>query len=189
MSGPASHPLRRGLLAAAGGALLFTLARAQSTTDEVKAAKAEEPISLSEFAVKADSNKGYIASESVTGSRVATAIKDLPFAVNVITSEFLDDFGSFDLSDGLGYTSSVTALDNGGNNTIRGYTSQYMLRDGFWRLGMNDKISVDRIEIIKGPSAAIYGAGPAGRHGQCDHQAAQENQDGAGAGLRDDGQL
>ena len=112
---------------------------------------------LSDFTVTAESDKGYVASESITGSRVATPIKDLPFAVNVVTSEFLDDFGFFDFTENFGYTSSVNAIDNGGNNTVRGYTSQYMLRDGFFRLGMNDKSNVDRIEVIKGPSAAIYG--------------------------------
>ncbi|HEU5078735.1 MAG TPA: TonB-dependent receptor [Opitutaceae bacterium] len=144
------------LCASTSGLLLIaTSIQAQSARSGAPASG--ETVNLPEFTVTAGSHVGYIASESVTGSRVATPIKDLPFAVNVVTSEFLDDFAFFDIEENLGYTSSVNAVDNAGNNTIRGYTSQYMLRDGFFRIGMNDKTNIDRIEVIKGPSAAIYG--------------------------------
>ena len=52
------------------------------------ASKADEVVQLSPFEVKAMENRGYIASESMTGSRVATPIRELPFSVNVLTSEF-----------------------------------------------------------------------------------------------------
>jgi iron complex outermembrane receptor protein len=121
-------------------------------------AASDEVINLSPFSVTSDSEHGYIASESVTGSRVATAIKDLPFTINVFTSSFLNDFGIFDSSDNaFGYTSSAGAVDDASNNVIRGFPSQYTLRDGFFRIGPVDKVNIDRIEIIKGPNAAIYG--------------------------------
>ena len=56
------------------------------------AEKPAQTVLLSEFTVKENSDIGYIASESVTGTRVATQIKDLPFSVSVITSEFMNDF-------------------------------------------------------------------------------------------------
>lgn len=112
---------------------------------------------LSEFAVKEDSDSSYVASESITGTRVRTPIKDLTFTVNVITSEFLQDFAYFEIND-LGYTSSVNNFDNGGGNVnIRGYGATSYLRNGFLRLGLVDRVNVDRIEVIKGPAAAIYG--------------------------------
>jgi tripartite-type tricarboxylate transporter receptor subunit TctC len=40
-------------------------------------------IQLSEFSVKADANRGYAPSETMTGSRVATQIVDLPHIVTV----------------------------------------------------------------------------------------------------------
>src|SRR4051794_21292298 len=75
----------------------------------------DQPIVLSEFTVKTDASNSYIASESVTGSRVATQIKDLPFTVNVITSEFMNDFDFFDISSDMAYTSSLNGLDTQGN--------------------------------------------------------------------------
>jgi outer membrane receptor protein involved in Fe transport len=52
----------------------------------------------------------------------------------------------------------VNNFDNGGGNVnIRGYGATSYLRNGFLRLGLVDRVNVDRIEVIKGPAAAIYG--------------------------------
>ncbi len=79
----------------------------------------DETVQLSEFTVSERALDGYRASESVTGTRVATLIKDLPFSVSVITSEFMHDFDFFDLGSDLAYTASLTAVDTPGNSGTR----------------------------------------------------------------------
>jgi outer membrane receptor protein involved in Fe transport len=93
----------------------------------------------------------------MTGSRVKTPIIDLPYTVNVLTSEFFEDFGIFELSDNVTQVGSFTGLDIGGNFNLRGFTSSNQLRDGFFRLGRYGSSNIDRMEIIKGSNAAIYG--------------------------------
>jgi iron complex outermembrane receptor protein len=133
---------------------------AQSTAADQKN---ETPVVLSEFNVSAGSEQGYIASESVTGTRVATKIKDLPFSVSVITSEFMRDFDFFDIAKDMVYTASLNNVDSQGNSQLRGYGATFTLRNGFYRLGLNDRVNIDRVEVIKGPNAAIYGStSPAG---------------------------
>src|ERR1043165_5723533 len=124
---------------------------------------ADETVQLSEFTVSEKSLSGYIASETVTGTRVATPIKDLPFAVSVITSEFMNDFDFFDIASDMAYTANLNGVDTQGNSNLRGYGATFTLRNGFYRLGLVDRVNTDRIEVIKGPNAAIYGAtSPAG---------------------------
>ena len=65
------------------GSVAFTQTSPPSTS---ASAGSGETIQLTEFTVSEKSLDGYIASESVTGTRVATQIKDLPFAISVITS-------------------------------------------------------------------------------------------------------
>ncbi|MEY4940017.1 MAG: hypothetical protein RIQ93_1752 [Verrucomicrobiota bacterium] len=121
------------------------------------AARQEEAVQLSAFSVKAEDNRGYVPSETMTGSRVATKIIDLPYTVNVLTSEFFEDFGIFELSDNVVQIGGFTGLDVGGGFNLRGFSSTSQLRDGFFRLGRYGSSNVDRMEIIKGSNAAIYG--------------------------------
>lgn len=132
-------------------------------TPPTAAPTSEGPVSLSEFTVTADSEQGYVASESVTGTRVATKIKDLPFSVSIVTSEFMRDFDFFDIAKDMVYTASLNNVDSQGNSNLRGYGATFTLRNGFYRLGLNERVNTDRIEVIKGPNAAIYGStSPAG---------------------------
>lgn len=149
------------LLAAA--ALVVVIAPATRAQSDVAAARTDEPVMLSEFTVHESSDTSYIASESVTGTRVATQIKDLPFMVSVVTSEFMNDFDFFDVADNMSYVANLNSVDTQGNSNLRGYGATFYLRNGFYRLGLVDRVNIDRIEVIKGPNAAIYGStSPAG---------------------------
>ncbi len=145
----ASRLLKAGLLLPLGAAGAF----AQNAANP-----AETPIELSPFEVSTSDDTGsYVASESMTGSRVAVKIVDLPYTVNVLTNEFFEDFGLFELADNITHVGSFTGLDIGGGFTLRGFSSSSQLRDGFYRLGRYGSSNVDRMEIIKGSNAAIYG--------------------------------
>jgi iron complex outermembrane receptor protein len=133
------------------------LAQPSVTPTTPPASTSEDVIELSPFEVRQNTSRGYVASESLTGTRVATQIKDLPFSVAVMTSEFFDEFAFFELNENVAYISSFTGLDQGGGFNLRGFNASNQLRDGFFRLGRYGSSNVDRIEVIKGPSASIYG--------------------------------
>ena len=144
----------------AGSLLLggFTAGALAQTAPAATAAPAESAIELSPFEVSSTNDEGsYVASESMTGSRVAVKIVDLPYTVNVLTNEFFEDFGLFELADNITHVGSFTGLDIGGGFVLRGFSSSSQLRDGFYRLGRYGSSNVDRMEIIKGSNAAIYG--------------------------------
>lgn len=135
----------------------LTVGAQTSPPSTASRAGAGEVITLSEFSVTAESDRGYIASETLTGTRVRTPIIDLPYTVNVLTAEFFEDFALFEFSDNITQVGSFTGLDIGGNFVLRGFGSTYQLRDGFFRLGRYGSSNIDRMEIIKGSNAAIYG--------------------------------
>ncbi|OAM88729.1 TonB-dependent receptor plug domain-containing protein [Termitidicoccus mucosus] len=116
----------------------------------------DEVVVMSEFSVSSTKDKNYVASESITGTRVAAKIRDLPFVVNAVTSEFLLDFAAFDMDAQLGWVANISPTDINGSLILRGFASTPYV-DGFRRLGPLDLVDTDRIEIIKGPAASIYG--------------------------------
>lgn len=162
-----SQPLpRRQALLGALVALLASGLHAQTPAAPKAdtAAKSDEVLTLAEFSVTAESDSSYMPSESTTGSRVNAKVKDLPYAVSTLTSEFFKDFSIFEATDELSYMSSVTGVDDGGNLNLRGFNGGTTnLRNGLASNGLIDTASLDRIEVIKGPAAAIYGqASPSG---------------------------
>lgn len=148
--------------------LLFTAglpagrAQSASLTTAVPAASetagAGEVIVLGAFNVSASSEHGYVASETTTGTRIASEIVDLPFAVNVVTSEFLKDFSAFDQNSQMAFVSGFSPSEVSGQYQLRGFQNSTSLVDGFRRIGLVDTSDITRIEIIKGPAASIYGA-------------------------------
>jgi iron complex outermembrane recepter protein len=134
--------------------------RAQTVPASGKTPTTQEPdeiVLLSEFNVTSTNDNGYMPAESTSGSRVAVKITDLPYAVNVTTAEQLSNMNIFDLTEETALPSSVSGLDQAGNFSIRGFSGNVTLRNGFARVGNFDRTSADRIEYIKGPAAAIYG--------------------------------
>ena len=151
--------------------------------------KKDETVVLSPFTVTTDKDNGYGATNSISGSRVNTPIKDLPIPIQVITNDFISDIGATTLRNSLAYVSGisiqtqndlenragtfgsaygpggvnnpegVTSNINGVQMKIRGFITNNVLRDGFYRGSPSDSINIDRIEVVQGPNALLYGTG------------------------------
>jgi iron complex outermembrane recepter protein len=128
---------------------------------------AEEPIQLSPFEVKAGVAEGYLATEMTTGTRYAAPIAEIPFSVNVITKEFMEDFLAFDLAgqEVMSYTSSFSNENVNGSTgafVVRGIRGFALYKNGIREGGLFGPASIDRMENIKGSNSSIYGAAEPG---------------------------
>lgn len=121
----------------------------------------DEIIILSPFEVTSKGT-GYMSAEGSTGTRYAAPIMEVPMGVSSITSEFIEDFLMLDLLDVTAYTAGFVVTGNEGSSTftVRGIRSNGVgtYRNGIKSDGVYGPVSVDRVEIVRGPNAAIYGA-------------------------------
>lgn len=148
--------------------LLFgPLAAPAAEPASAKPPAAPEPVvELETFSVTSSRAVGYRTLDSISGSNSRIAIRDLPQSISVFTSEFLADIGAGNLAESVAYASSLTS----GRNVVqfnrvefslRGFPAT-TLREGLqWSMG-NDGYNVDRIEVVKGPAAVLYGASQPG---------------------------
>jgi outer membrane receptor protein involved in Fe transport len=125
------------------------------------------PIVLSPFDVNASTDVGYGASATASTSRVVQNYVDVPQTVNVVTSEFLNDYNIQDSISALEYTPNITfgLSDNPWALLVRGAAMGFTWVDGiiipssYFGMPMD---FFDRIEVVKGPSSAAFGLGVPG---------------------------
>ncbi len=108
MNKPLVPPSRDRLLTLLFALGLLAASRLVAQTTSPDSAKDDEAVVLSPFTVRTDKDNGYGATNSISGSRVDTAIKDLPLPMQVITSEFIKDTGATDLRKSLSYVSGIS---------------------------------------------------------------------------------
>lgn len=126
------------------------------------------------------SNDGSTLQEVVvTGQRQHyrgdVPLEELPQAVQVISSELLQEVGAVRLNDALDLAAGVSRQNTYGgvwdSFAIRGFAGDLNVPSGYLVNGFNsgrgfgglrDTSSVERIEVLKGPGSALFGRGEPG---------------------------
>ncbi len=135
----------------------------------------EEALILKEVEVSAESLsdtqpvKGYNATSSRTATKTDTDLIDVPQAVSVVTQELIKDMSLQSMTEVVQYVPGVQASQGEGNRDAVNFRGAGVTTGDFYVDGVRDDIqtyrdfyNTDRIEILKGPNAMIFGRGGAG---------------------------
>ncbi len=116
----------------------------------------------------------------VTATRIPTPVLDIPAGVTVIDRQTIEQRGYTTLTDALSAVPGIRVSQSGGPGGnasvfVRGTNSNQVLvlRDGMplndasdssgaFNFGVDTLADVERIEVIRGPMAALYGSGAIG---------------------------
>lgn len=113
-----------------------------------------------------------VAERAVTATKTETPLMETPQAISVVPADLFTARGARNLQETLRYTAGVTAeafgLDTRGENIfVRGLSpTQYL--DGMRRvynfspIPRTDVYTLERVEVLRGPSAVLYGQGASG---------------------------
>ncbi|ESQ74956.1 TonB-dependent siderophore receptor [Asticcacaulis sp. AC402] len=112
--------------------------------------------------------KGYLATNSVTATKTDTPLLDVPQSIQVVTRQRLDDQAHYAMADVVRYVPGTTIGQGEGNRdqiTLRGQNTTA----DFFLDGVRDDVqyyrglyNIERVEILKGPFALIFGRGGGG---------------------------
>ncbi len=130
---------------------------------------AAPPTPLPKVTVTAEhDSQGYLAERSRTATKTDTPLLDVPQSVSVITRDLVQDQAMQSLADLVRYVPGAGMAQGEGNRDtviLRGSSST----SDFFVDGVRDDVeyyrdlyNVDRVEVLKGPNAMIFGRGGAG---------------------------
>lgn len=113
---------------------------------------------------------GYQALSAMSSTKTATPLEQIPQSIQVIPKSLIQDQGSRTVTETLRNVSNVQGINdlNIGNTDLqplrlRGFTAEQWLDGLVVNYSTGDRNSfanVERIEVLKGPNAILYGGGP-----------------------------
>lgn len=113
-----------------------------------------------------------VADTARTGTKTDTKLTEIPQSISVVTADLFNERGSVNFQDVFRYSAGVSTeregIDTRGDSfAARGFTAAQYL-DGLNRTpefvygARTEVYTLERAEILRGPSAVLYGAGGAG---------------------------
>lgn len=140
----------------------------------VSSRSGEETITLSPFTVTSEKDDGYRATNTLAGTRMNASLFQTPAPISVLTKEFLDDVGAYDIAEMLKYapgsdherTNDQTGVLQQAYSvraSIRGFSESTVTRDFMPNMiedrGVlaTDRFNVDRADLNRGPNSVLYG--------------------------------
>ena len=125
---------------------------------------------LQPVTIKSSADGGYFPAASSTATKDSAALRDIPQSVNVVLKQLLQDQAARSMEDALKNVPGVALSHGDGDGqrdqvTIRGFSAiadQFVdgVRDD--ALYFRDLSNIERIEVLKGPLAVLYGRGSSG---------------------------
>ncbi|WP_144632306.1 TonB-dependent siderophore receptor [Bordetella genomosp. 13] len=115
--------------------------------------------------------QGYAAGATTTGSKSATALREIPQSVSVVGAQEMRDRGAQTVAQAVQYVPGVQVNNFGGSEVrndwivLRGFDAKITgdYRDGLNQLPYDqirvrmDPYALERVEVIRGPSSVLYG--------------------------------
>lgn len=108
----------------------------------------------------------YKEDEAALATRTSTPIDETPQSVQVVTEALIEDQAARQITD-LYRSISGMSQNNVSTVTLRGFSQDEVLYDGlkgdpFGDFSIPQLFTIEQIQVLKGPSGAIYGAGEPG---------------------------
>ncbi len=146
----------------------------------------DDTVTLSPFLVSENSNIGYLATSTLAGSRLNTALRDVGASISVMTPEFFKDIGATDAANSLAYGLNTEVVGVQGNYTggnygntagfdnlgqrrnpqgaqrVRGFARATLTRSSFLTDIPFDTYNMGNVTVSRGPNSLLFGIGEAG---------------------------
>ena len=146
---------------------------APSATSAASAAE-DTAVILNPFVVSTDANKGYYASETLSGTQLKSQVRDLANPITILTEEFMRDIGAVNYEEALEFLPSTQAFKGDTSDpesvssrtgtpfTVRGFRSSSLTNNFFTSRIKVDNFNTETVTQSRGPNSLLFGLGSVG---------------------------
>ena len=151
-----------------------TVPSAPSTPGAEPEISTEVPMAEEEIEIvvtgEGEQEQAYQVPNATTATRTDTALRDIPQSIQVVPEQVLEDRQVQRLEEALenvsGVQQTTSSLNIASGLIIRGFDTTNIYRDGLrdptnFQSG-TETANIERIEVLKGPAAVLYGQGELG---------------------------
>ena len=150
----------------------------RTPSPEAAAAPTNDVIALSPFTVSDTAEEGYVATQTLSGTRVKSDIRDLGSALTIMTEALMDDLGTTNIADIQEFAPNTSTFVNNlsdvnvngayfsngnfGSQTVyvtRGGTSALPTVDFFPTRIAPDRYNTEAFTFTRGPNSILFGIG------------------------------
>ncbi len=170
------------------GATLAALLLAVSAPAQTAPAAAPTPaagpavdssiVTLSPFTVTGEAEQGYLATQTLVGTRLKASVRDVGAALTIFTDQIMDDLAASSVLDLVNfapntdsYVGNLSDTTGAGNEFLTNQTPQYVTRGGTTGLISQDffgtpsvppdRYNAENFTFTRGPNAILFGLGNA----------------------------
>jgi len=124
-----------------------------------------------QIVVTGEQDEGYNPSNSSTATGTDTPIRDIPFSIQVVPQEVIEDRNVVELGDALETAGSVVSAGGRGTSVfgpgflLRGFpVNDGVFRNGipYFTLAPLGTRDIERVEVLRGPASVLFGQGEPG---------------------------
>ena len=143
---------------------------AEMQADQAQSASAagkEDALVLSVFTVNDDKDIGYESMHTTSGMRTVQELKNLANSISIMNAQLIEDTASITIDEIMRW--SVSGEDNPEPNAqvdsrvvLRGIGNAYAMRNGWIWYSPMDSYSTEKVEVLRGPNAFLYGEADVG---------------------------
>jgi hypothetical protein len=130
----------------------------------------EEVFEMSPFLVEGSDNSGWTPTQTLAGSRLRTNVSDVASQMDILTMDFMDDYGLTSVEEAAIYSINVEndseyvstgfgEVDNDTNLRVRGLSNARRTREFFAVYTRSDNYNLERVTLASGPNPMMFGIG------------------------------
>lgn len=127
----------------------------------------EEAVKLSTFTVREDQDVGYESMHTTAGMRTVQELRNVSNSISIMNAQLIEDTASLSMEEMSRWF--VSGEDNpepvatvASRVVLRGIPNAYAMRNGWIWYSPMDSYSTEKVELLRGPNAFLYGEADVG---------------------------